>query len=378
MEKIRTALCLFLIAFLSGGAFVSCHKEDAKIEPELNRIHNQIQLSPNGYLEFPDQATLERTLVELRDKQNDELQKWEAQTGILSMRNLFEQGLKESEELGKSVDKEGFELPSIIKNNPMCFKFLYGNKIVMNTYRTDIASVINKDGIVKVGGILFQYSYDYLKVITDSNIEKIKQLPYISKTDESQNIVVTKVIRASDSKGARTTFYEKQKHQVIEKQESTSGCVWESRLTAELDLAIVDEPIYESVQTTCIEWDPIHNREIRYDCVKSVFKYTKRRNYFVAHCWAEEEKGFCSWGGFGSDSRYKLSIIGQFTDKTTGVSKSVMKISDAPTSQLTVTIYDATYDIKTSTPLIDISNTLITFKTENDPKGRNVRLGFTD
>ena len=35
--------------------------------------------------------------------------------------------------------------------------------ITANIYRIDLVPLVNSNGIVKVGNIIFQYSYDYLK-----------------------------------------------------------------------------------------------------------------------------------------------------------------------------------------------------------------------
>ena len=120
----------------------------------------------------------------------------------------------------------------------------------------------------------------------------------------------------------------------------------------------------ESVCRTCYE-----ETGKPYTCCESILIRTDRRNYFEGFCYNEKEKGICAWGGYGPDSRFQLMITGTFIQN--GVSKSVYRISPAPTSQLRHLIFSTT-----NTPDANVVDAAITFKDVNNPKGKSVFIGF--
>jgi hypothetical protein len=204
-----------------------------------------------------------------------------------------------------------------------------------------------------------------LKIIEDGDKSKIQLLNQVTETDKSLKIAVNKVERNVDrSSGARFSFYQRSSITVTDRE--TQYCKWEARLVAELTLATVNVPVYEQVERLC--YDNEFNDKA-YTCYETVVIRTDTRNYFEAFCYNEVEKGHCSWGGYGPDSRYQLMISGTY--KQNGVSKSLYQISASPSSQLRHSIYNST-----NTPNADIVDAAITFQDVNNPKPKSVFIGF--
>lgn len=88
------------------------------------------------------------------------------------------------------------EIDEQIENLLKPYSFISYKKedgIDRKTYAIGFDYLLNKDGIVKVEGKIYQYSYDFVKVIGDGDMSKISLLNQINETNEGLNIYVNKV-----------------------------------------------------------------------------------------------------------------------------------------------------------------------------------------
>lgn len=360
----KTKLGIFYVLALQF--LFSCEMQEDSDFQEINQPQSDFYLHEDGFLVFSTNDAFEKTAAMIQESDSSEIKAWEAKLNFGSMQQVFTQGLKIEEELAKEREDKNQATKGnseFVVAHPNTFKILEDGIFTTNIYRIDLAPLVNKDGIVKVGDMIFQYSYDYLKIIEDGDESKINLLSAITETDKELRIYVDKVSRSvGDMGNARTSFYQKSSFTVVEK--TVDPCEWSARLVAELTLATVNVPIYELVCRTCYE-----ENGKPYTCCESLYVRTDRRNYFEGFCYNEVEEGFCSWGGYKADSRYQLMISGTYTQN--GVSKSTYRISSAPTSQLRHSIFSST-----NTPDADVVDAAITFRDVNNPKGKSVFIGF--
>jgi hypothetical protein len=362
MEKLK--LRIFFVMSLVSQFFTSCETDEPAraISPDEAGYY----LHDSGFLVFANNDVFERTAAMLLEKEDSAIEAWENGLNFISMRKRFVQGLELQAGFEKQYQHSGNTAEAFIgfaKLHANAFRTLDDGVMTTNIYRIDAAPLVNSDGIVKVGNVIFQYSYDYLKVIEDGDETKIQLLNEIVETDPNMNISVYKVERPGNKTGnARTTFYQKSSYTVVD--ESNTYCEWEARLTAELTLATVNVPIYETVCRTCYE-----ETGKPYTCCESIYIRTDRRNYFEGFCYNEKERGLCASGGYGADARFQLMITGTYIHN--GTSKSVYRISSTATSQLRHAIIN-----NMNTPDADIVDAAITFKDVNNPKGKTVFIGF--
>jgi hypothetical protein len=363
-EKMVFLSTLWAVALILS----SCEKKDELVTSKIDLVKDGIYLHKNGFLAFSDNDLFERTVTMLSTSDFSQVKKWEDSFNFISMRTLFQQGLEIEEKLTGQLKNSGSadkKYSEFVSKNRNVFKSLDDGVLTANLYRIDLVSLVNKDGIVKVGNVIFQYSYDYLKVIEDGDASKISLLNNITETNRSLKIFVSKVSRVpKNTANGRTSFYQRNSFTTIDRE--NEYCRWDARLVAELTLATVNVPVYTQVERLCYDND---FNDKPYTCYETILVRTDTRNYFEAFCYNEVETGICSWGGYGADSRYQLLISGTY--KETGVSKSLYRISASPTSQLRHLIYNSI-----NTPNVDIVDAAITFNDVNNPKGKTVFIGF--
>lgn len=167
-----------------------------------------------GYLEFKDNKSFETTLNYLIEKDSTFLSNWENQIGFLSMRNLFDQIVEA--ELILSQNQEGLSPHAIqalqhapIQHAPITDKYKEMLITVLtedsagyfdkNINSEEYSYVVNKDGIVSISDTIYQYTKEYIKMITDGDISKIELMKKATQTDIGLNIIVLKI---EDNKGA--------------------------------------------------------------------------------------------------------------------------------------------------------------------------------
>ncbi|WP_143091012.1 hypothetical protein [Thermoflexibacter ruber] len=179
-------------------------KHTARVEekPFLLRyenLHPQVKESfvyydvENDFLHFSDPYIFEKVKMELTNKSNQELSAWENQfEGFTSLRSIYEQALLSEEERVKSSNLLfGAELPKEVKRDTSHTTFVnqHRNSFIfdsegrykMNIALYNVASFVNKDGIVKVANYFFQYSLQSIKIRKDDFSDKYDNLQKLKK-----------------------------------------------------------------------------------------------------------------------------------------------------------------------------------------------------
>ncbi|AEI48526.1 hypothetical protein [Runella slithyformis] len=97
-------------------------------------------------------------------------------------------------------------VPDIVTQNPHTFFYSLEEGIELNLTSTEMSSVLNKDGIVKVAGKIIQYSKFNIKIIEDGDPTKIALLDKINQTDKSQGITVNPInFKSSGQKNSKVS-----------------------------------------------------------------------------------------------------------------------------------------------------------------------------
>jgi hypothetical protein len=185
MKKILI-LCLMTLA-------LSCVEENNLTSKKTSQT---VQVE-NGMLEFRDRQAYDQVSQQLEKMSKDELNKWESSlTGFVSIRSIYYQALSEEEtffENGGSLSDHC----AFVKEHIGALTFLSEDALDMqpnlppHTERR-LSSLVNEDGLVKIGNSIFEYRGLSIKEIRNGDESKIKLLNNYVKSDMSQNIIVTK------------------------------------------------------------------------------------------------------------------------------------------------------------------------------------------
>jgi hypothetical protein len=189
-QNLRKAILLLTVV----GA-ISCVDE-----PTLRDEDDNLVQVRNGMLEFPDRQAYDQVNQRLEKMSKDELNKWESSlTGFVSIRSIYYQALSEEEtffENGGSLSGHC----AFVNEHIGALKFLSEDALDMlpnlppHTERR-LSSLVNEEGLVKIGNSIFEYRGLSIKEIRDGDEAKIKLLNNYVTSDMSQNIFVTKFTR---------------------------------------------------------------------------------------------------------------------------------------------------------------------------------------
>ncbi len=105
-----------------------------------------------------------------------------------------------SDEVENRIDKQ---IESLI--SPYSFiSYKKENGIDRKTYSIGLDYLLNKDGIVKIEGQIYQYNYNTIKIIEDGDASKIAFLTQTNQTNESLGIQVIKIFHEQIERNGRT------------------------------------------------------------------------------------------------------------------------------------------------------------------------------
>ncbi|MVM33613.1 DUF4848 domain-containing protein [Spirosoma sp. HMF4905] len=191
---------------------------------------NQDGVVNNGvFLEFSNSKVYQEQLTALKTMTEEEMNKWEKNLNFISVRSFYDLAISEDKKyienltIDQATNANGvLKDPSLLHSkfvleNKSSFLFdEYGRSFWIKSPTADKAqnSVINKDGLLKVGGYLMQFTDMYTKVMyvgknfSSNDLEKIKSAITTSTSDRinvAMNNFVQHDARARDS---RTQFYE--------------------------------------------------------------------------------------------------------------------------------------------------------------------------
>ncbi len=170
----------------------------------------------NGeYLEFANPAVYEEFMRNLPSKNASELNAWEENLGFRSMRNYFETAIAENAkyhewlrknmtaEIAKNLPKNLSPQSDFAKQHVNMFLSDEHGNPELNLYDPTLATVLNKEGIVKVGRYLFQYTMDYMKVMPADKKDKVQAFKKATQDDTQNGIVVKKILKTFSQRNSQ-------------------------------------------------------------------------------------------------------------------------------------------------------------------------------
>ena len=195
-------------AFALGlsALFYACSQDDLTEASSTVAEEDFTVRVKNGYLEFKDQATLDSLKAQLEGKSREELDAWESQfKGFTSLRSLDEQSvdaqeswfeelrnMPETERLQLMRSDEKFWYSDFIKQHGKLFSLQDSGIYELKKAPTsaNLLGFLNKESIYKIGNEIHVYQNNALKIITDGDESKIRNLESISETKEDFNVKV--------------------------------------------------------------------------------------------------------------------------------------------------------------------------------------------
>lgn len=200
MKKLKSFILICI-----GGLLLGCANNDEFLsneEPVLANVGisiSKVALESN-YLHFEDEEAFENAISTLITMKEEEFKSWENSLSFGSMRSFFNEALRQEEEYRKQFDPTNAPTDNVnsqfVKQNSEYFQFDKEGDILINTFRDHAASVLNKDGIVRVGDILYEYSYDFLKAHPIHDVSQAKAVQKLfdeSNTPQEGALFISKV-----------------------------------------------------------------------------------------------------------------------------------------------------------------------------------------
>jgi hypothetical protein len=181
MKNFKNLLVFTSVLLVSGIVMVSCSKDEQKVQAPISVI--------DGRLVFESQEVFNTTLKELL-KNQDGLKEWKSQFNYTSLWEAYERITEEEKvQIGNSKSIKGYE--NVIK----IIEDENGELEATPTITNNIHQVIfNHQGIIQIGNHIYKQDYDYLKIITDGDISKLKMLGDVKESNKDLAIEVHPVI----------------------------------------------------------------------------------------------------------------------------------------------------------------------------------------
>ncbi|TAG04228.1 MAG: DUF4848 domain-containing protein [Cytophagia bacterium] len=192
----------FIILFVTSS-FYACKTKNETITPvnqqkiaQKNAIPPTIT-SKNGYLAFINTESMHNFVDSVKKMSDEDRISWEKSMNFESMHRIFYKGLEAEEIYSDSL----FELNQMAQNHSDYVKsypnvFYQENDtsgLAMNIFLGEMAMLVNKDGIVKIGPYFFQYTRDYYKMLQSTDESKIGLLMQTTENDTQNNIKVQQI-----------------------------------------------------------------------------------------------------------------------------------------------------------------------------------------
>lgn len=161
-----------------------------------------ISVNPTyGYLEFKDLTVFDEAKKSLETMEKEEIDDWESGLdGFNSLRSIYEMALIEEEKYFEDLSESGSNL-DIETNSNLHSDFLKERldifilndgiiELDIPPIEKGLEAFVNKDGIISIGGVIYQYSKDKVKIIRDGNEESISSLVNIEESIPDDDIFV--------------------------------------------------------------------------------------------------------------------------------------------------------------------------------------------
>lgn len=228
-----SARILTISSILVTFILVSCSENDLSDIDSVNSSEIEkpdYKVNNLGFLEFRDRPTFDSVMHELIEMDENQFLSWERSIGFTSMSTTFENivdvetAFLENLEANYTGDTTFSDYE--IKHSPLAYE--YEDMLIFSEegfFEPDIntpahALVTNRDGIVKIGNVIYNFSRNSVKTIIDGDAQKIPLLKQTDATNESRAITVNNIERRAIEVSGSTNS-----------RNIVSSCAWDCRKT---------------------------------------------------------------------------------------------------------------------------------------------------
>lgn len=172
------------------GAKTAWDANEAKAEAENARIES-------NFLEFRDLDAFFEALQSLKGKDQTALESWEASRNFVSMNRIYERIIEETEQNradgqdGDEGEDASRELSYSVRYAGMLRPGRLG--LDMNVTVDEYAKLVNKDGLVRIGDFIYQFTRNKVKAIGGQGGSRVSVLKQAQTTNEGLAVWVTPV-----------------------------------------------------------------------------------------------------------------------------------------------------------------------------------------
>ena len=146
----------------------SCHENDIKPESNLSQEEPKVFLE-DDYLVFNDDDLFKKVLYhtdpDLIESKYDE---WENIDGFISLNEMLEKAIEEQN------NSYGDDWVPFITENEDAFKLGQDGSLDVNMFHSPLRKLVNKNGIIKSGNILYQFTDSNIKIYVGDDVNKLK------------------------------------------------------------------------------------------------------------------------------------------------------------------------------------------------------------
>lgn len=196
MKKIK--IIGFSFVAMAIVLIYSCQKNDIlKLSEDSELKQSEIIIDgisvKKGILIFKDWEQVYNTITKLEEMDQKSFEIWENTLGFTSLKTLFNEFVSEENKMWDKLTKEyeGREnqlrkedvkekYNNILKKNKHSFTIVTmdddGQYYDMNLYRSNLAPIVNKDGIVVIGDAIYRFTREDERSILDGDWNKINEL----------------------------------------------------------------------------------------------------------------------------------------------------------------------------------------------------------
>jgi hypothetical protein len=210
MIKLRNALMAVLF---SGIFFVGCNKDslvdttvpvtdelkkeelaqektttthDAEEEVDITQLPTVVEVNGVKTLQFANYDHFNYILKTISGMNGAELDKWEETLGFTSMRNEFDQAENRYDEITTERALDEFK-----RNYADKVHFLEEGDIEIPIGMYHVGSLVNNEGIVKLGEMIQVFNREKVITIVDGDYSKVSYAELLDETDQEENIYIS-------------------------------------------------------------------------------------------------------------------------------------------------------------------------------------------
>jgi hypothetical protein len=178
--------------------FFSCEKNEVTID--RNSLTNEILLQKaETFLEFTTHQAFEDSVKILSSLSRHQLSAWEQKRNFVSLRTMFETIIEQESAQADLEELQIMENKALLKTMKHTFSPLINEAkdmisvsledgVEYNLFNPVYASVLNKDGMVKIGKSLYKFGANEILQIVNGNPNEISSLMKITQNNQTENL----------------------------------------------------------------------------------------------------------------------------------------------------------------------------------------------